>query len=136
MRQSALRLVVRTVLRVLADAGCPGLLVLRLCAHMAAESLILRKQLALYLERQVKRRRADDACRSPKCRSGSQLWESAPPSRFKPAITRAGYFARPHDFQSISACRRGRRIVVVSPAAVKDQRRIQGLRRASGAGDR
>jgi hypothetical protein len=22
---------------------------------------------------------------------------------------RAGYFARPHDFQSISACRRGRR---------------------------
>ena len=48
-------------------------------------------------------------------------------------VGRAGYFARPHDFQSISACRRGRRIVVVSPAAVKDQRRIQGLRRASGA---
>jgi hypothetical protein len=36
-------------------------------------------------------------------------------------------------FQSISACRRGRRIAVVSPAAVNNQRRIQGLRRASGA---
>jgi len=45
-----------------------------------------------------------------------------------PLSCRAGYFARPHDFQSISACRRGRRIVVVSPAAVKDHRRIQGLR--------
>jgi DNA-directed RNA polymerase specialized sigma24 family protein len=28
-------------------------------------------------------------------------------------LSRAGYFARPHDFQSISACRSGRRIVVV-----------------------
>jgi hypothetical protein len=32
-------------------------------AHLAAENLFLRKQLALYLERQVKPRRADDATR-------------------------------------------------------------------------
>jgi hypothetical protein len=32
-------------------------------AQLAAENLFLRKQLALYLERQVKPRRADDATR-------------------------------------------------------------------------
>lgn len=32
-------------------------------AHLAAENLFLRKQLALYLERQVKPRQADDATR-------------------------------------------------------------------------
>jgi putative transposase len=32
-------------------------------AHLAAENLFLRKQLALYVERQAKPRRADDATR-------------------------------------------------------------------------
>jgi hypothetical protein len=32
-------------------------------AHLAAENLFLRKQLALYVERGVKPRRADDATR-------------------------------------------------------------------------
>ena len=36
---------------------------LRSHAQLAAENLFLRKQLALYLERQVKSRRADDATR-------------------------------------------------------------------------
>ena len=36
---------------------------LRSHAQLAAENLFLRKQLALYLERQVKPRRADDATR-------------------------------------------------------------------------
>ena len=36
---------------------------LRSRAHLAAENLFLRKQLALYLERQVKPHRADDATR-------------------------------------------------------------------------
>ena len=36
---------------------------LRSRAQLAAENLFLKKQLALYLERQVKPRRADDATR-------------------------------------------------------------------------
>jgi hypothetical protein len=43
-----------------------------LAAHshsaLAAENLFLRKQLALFQERKIKPRRADDACRSPKMR--------------------------------------------------------------------
>ena len=54
---------VRTVLRV----ACDGLRFLstlsRSRAQLAAENLFLRKQLALYMERQVKPRRADDATR-------------------------------------------------------------------------
>jgi len=63
MSESALRVAVRTVLTVLVDVGRLGSLALRSRAHMAAENLFLRKQLALYLERQVKPRRADDATR-------------------------------------------------------------------------
>ena len=37
--------------------------VVRSRAHLAAENLFLRNQLALYLERQAKPRRADDATR-------------------------------------------------------------------------
>jgi len=36
---------------------------LRSRAHLAAENLFLRKELALYVERHVKPRRADDATR-------------------------------------------------------------------------
>ena len=47
-------------------AGDVALLVsaaVRLRAQLAAENLFLRKQLALYVERQAKPRRADDATR-------------------------------------------------------------------------
>jgi len=54
---------VRTASRVLADVGHLGLLALHSRVHLAAENLFLRKQLALYLERQVNPRRADDATR-------------------------------------------------------------------------
>jgi putative transposase len=63
MAQSRSRAALRTVLRIACD-------LLRLVsaagqsrAHLAAENLFLRKQLALYVERQVKLRRADDATR-------------------------------------------------------------------------
>jgi len=62
MRQSTVR-VVRTVLGVLIDLGRFTSLALHSRASLAAENLFLRKQLALYLERQVKPRRADDATR-------------------------------------------------------------------------
>jgi hypothetical protein len=48
------RRVVRKLGKVLADAGRFGSLILRSRANLAAENLFLRKQLALYLERQVK----------------------------------------------------------------------------------
>src|SRR5262252_960915 len=63
MSQSALRAAVRTTLSVLIDVGSFGLSALQSRAHLAAENLFLRKQLALYLARQVKPRRADDATR-------------------------------------------------------------------------
>src|SRR5215471_17283260 len=63
MSVSALRVAVQTVLRLLADVGHLGSLALHSRTQLAAENLFLRKQLALYLERQVKPRRADDATR-------------------------------------------------------------------------
>jgi putative transposase len=63
MRPPRLRLNVRTVLRVLADLGRFSWLALQSRTDLAAENLFLRKQLTLYLERQVKPRRADDATR-------------------------------------------------------------------------
>jgi hypothetical protein len=56
-------LLIRTVLRVLLDAFRLGRLGLKSRAQLAAENLFLRKQLALYLERQVKPRRGDPATR-------------------------------------------------------------------------
>ena len=56
---------------------------LRLCMHspatLAAENLFLRKQLALYQERKVKPRRANDAMRIvlvwlSHCFAGERLW--------------------------------------------------------------
>jgi len=53
----------RTVLRLLFDFLTFARLSLRSRAHLAAENVFLRKQLALYLERQVRPRRADPATR-------------------------------------------------------------------------
>jgi hypothetical protein len=63
MRPPCSRLNVQTVLRVLADLGRFSWLALRSRVDLAAENLFLRKQLALYLERQMRPRRADDATR-------------------------------------------------------------------------
>src|SRR5262247_2301859 len=61
MRRFGLRVAFRTVVDVLADVARLGFLTLPSRAQLAAENLFLRKQLALYLERRVKPRRADDA---------------------------------------------------------------------------
>ena len=63
MSQSRSHVFVRTFLRVAADVLRFGSSVWRSHAQLAAENLFLRRQLALYLERQVKPRRADDATR-------------------------------------------------------------------------
>ena len=51
------------ILRVARDLVSLTSSALRSRAQLAAENLFLKKQLALYLERQVKPRRADDATR-------------------------------------------------------------------------
>jgi putative transposase len=53
----------RTIRRVALDLLSLASSVVRSRAHLSAENLFLRKQLALYLERQAKPRRADDATR-------------------------------------------------------------------------
>jgi len=63
MAQSRSHVFVRTILRVAADVLRSVSSTWRSHAQLAAENLFLRKQLALYLERQVKPRRADDATR-------------------------------------------------------------------------
>lgn len=55
----------RTALCIAGDLLRLGLSGLRSHGQLAAENLFLRKQLALYMERQVKPRRADDATRIP-----------------------------------------------------------------------
>jgi hypothetical protein len=55
--RNLLRTISRAVLDMLSFASS----VVRSRAHLSAENLFLRKQLALYLERQAKARRADDA---------------------------------------------------------------------------
>jgi hypothetical protein len=57
------RAALRTVLRVACDLLQLISAAIRSQARLAAENLFLRKQLALYVERQVKPRRADDATR-------------------------------------------------------------------------
>jgi len=64
MSQSRPRILVRTILRVAADIVSLVSSALRSRAQLAAENLFMRKQLALYLERQVKPHRADDASRN------------------------------------------------------------------------
>ena len=63
MTQSRSRVLLRTIRCVAADVLRFASSMLRSHAQLAAENLFLRKQLALYLERQVKPRRADDATR-------------------------------------------------------------------------
>jgi putative transposase len=55
--------VCRTTVRLLVDALRFVSLGLRSRSYLAAENLFLRKQLALYQERRVKPRRADDSIR-------------------------------------------------------------------------
>jgi hypothetical protein len=62
-RGQAPSLLVQTVLRVLFDALRFSMLGLKSRTQLAAENLFLRKQLACYLERQVKPRCADPATR-------------------------------------------------------------------------
>ena len=54
---------VRTLLRIVGDIVRFVIAAARSNAELAAENLFLRKQLALYVERQLKPRRADDATR-------------------------------------------------------------------------
>jgi len=63
MSEPVFRLGISTILRVLRDVGRLASLLLHSRATLTAENLFLCKQLALYLERQVKPRRADDATR-------------------------------------------------------------------------
>lgn len=63
MAQSGPRAAVRTILRLACDVLRWLSTVGRSRAQLAAENLFLRKHLALYVERQVKPRRADDATR-------------------------------------------------------------------------
>jgi hypothetical protein len=63
MTQSRSRGFLRTIRCVAADVLRFASSMLRSHAQLAAENLFLRKQLALYLERQIKPRRADGATR-------------------------------------------------------------------------
>jgi putative transposase len=63
MRQPRRRTLIQTTLRVAYDFVSLLSLAVRSHAQLAAENLFLRKQLALYLERQVTPRRPDDATR-------------------------------------------------------------------------
>ena len=63
MAQSRPCVAVRMILRLAGDLLQVVARAARSHAHVAAENLFLKKQLALYLERQVKPRRADDATR-------------------------------------------------------------------------
>jgi len=63
MPLSRARAAIRTILRLIRDFLRFVSGAVRSHAQLAAENLFLRKQLALYLERQVKPRRGDDATR-------------------------------------------------------------------------
>jgi len=63
MAECCASLNIRTIARVLADVIRFAASMLRPRAQLAAENLFLRKQLALYVERQVRPRRPDDAIR-------------------------------------------------------------------------
>ena len=63
MRKQSAPIVSRTAVRLLVDALRFVSLGFRSRSQLAAENLFLRKQMALYRERRVKPRRADDATR-------------------------------------------------------------------------
>ena len=64
MSQSRIRAAVRTGLRLVRDVLRLLSSAVRSHTHLAAENRFLRKQLAQYVERLVKPRRADDATRN------------------------------------------------------------------------
>ena len=82
MAQCRFRVAVRTVRRIARDLLRLLSTAVRSHAHLAAENLFLRKQLALYVERQVKPRRADDATRDRKSTrlNSSHIQKSRMPS--------------------------------------------------------
>jgi putative transposase len=61
--RSRARVAVVTFLRIVGDVARFASAVARSHAQLSAENLFLRKQLALYVERKAKPRRADDATR-------------------------------------------------------------------------
>src|SRR5262249_47670715 len=63
MSRSRFRAVAGTLVRLCSDVARFVAAAVRSHAQLAAENLFLRKQLALYVERRVKPRRADDATR-------------------------------------------------------------------------
>jgi hypothetical protein len=63
MTQSRSRAAVRTVLRIAGDVLRLVSIAVRSHTQLAAENLFLRKQLALYVERQARPHRVDDATR-------------------------------------------------------------------------
>jgi hypothetical protein len=63
MHRFGLRVALDTVVDVLGDVARFGFLTQCSRTHLAAENLFLRKQLARYIERQVKPHRANDATR-------------------------------------------------------------------------
>jgi transposase InsO family protein len=63
MRLGGLRVALGALVNVLADIARFGFLTLHSHTQLAAENLFLRKQLAMYVERQVKPQRADDTTR-------------------------------------------------------------------------
>jgi putative transposase len=69
----AVRHLLQTILAVTRALASMAPSAMRSRGQLAAENLFLRKQLALYQERKVKPRRADDATRiiSPACRASS-----------------------------------------------------------------
>jgi hypothetical protein len=75
-----LRPLFQTLFQVACDLGALIGSAMRSRAQLAAENVFLRKQLALYLERQVKPRRADDATRitSSVCRRTRMLRRTRP----------------------------------------------------------
>jgi len=63
MAQSRVRIAAQTIVGLFGDLARFLSATVRSHAQLSAENLFLRKQLALYVERQVKPRRADDATR-------------------------------------------------------------------------
>src|SRR5215467_4053931 len=73
MPSSRFRVAVCTILRLVDDVLQLVAGAVRSRAQLSAENLFLRKQLALYMERQAKPRRADDATRITLVVKGAEI---------------------------------------------------------------
>jgi hypothetical protein len=80
MAQSRSRLDVGTIVHFVGDILQFALSILQPRAQLAAENLFLRKQLALYLERQVKPRRAEDATHPGRSKTLGRRTHAAAPT--------------------------------------------------------